>query len=199
MHVVIDTETTGLTTKSHDFMAQPGIVQIGAIKLEQVVEPMQLGTRWKEVDSFYVLVNPEISNWEEGAIKTHGITPAIVADAPTFYEVGPALAKFMLGCECWVGFNTKFDRDVLWWQLMKYGFERSFPWPPSELDVMKVAGRVMEQQGKRGTKNPKLAEAYEHFFGTTFDGAHDALADVRATAKVWLAAEGDMDNAKALK
>jgi DNA polymerase III epsilon subunit-like protein len=183
-------------------MAQPGICQIGAVKLEKRfvavlhaslkdgIQDPTMEERWVETSSFYTLVNPETSKWEDGAVKTHGITPEQVKDAPTFFEIGPALSRFALGCDTWAGFNCKFDQDVIWYQLLKYGLERRFPWPPNEIDVMKVAGRMMEQQGKRGTKNPKLSEAYEHFFGKTFEGAHDALADIRATADVWRAASG---------
>lgn len=195
MILFIDTETTGLTKASPDWMAQPGICQIGAIKFERAFigyDPIDGSDHyeWAETDSFYTLVNPEINKWEPEAIKTHGITPEQVADAPTFFEIGPALARFALGCDTWAGFHTNFDKTVLWHQLMKYGLERSFPWPPNEIDVMKVAGRVMEQQGKRGTKNPKLAEAYEFFFNKGFAGAHDALADIRATAAIWQHIEG---------
>jgi DNA polymerase III subunit epsilon len=40
----------------------------------------------------------------------------------------------------------------------------------------------------KGYKWPKLHEAHRHCFGKEFEDAHDALADVRACAKVffWL-------------
>ncbi len=176
MILFLDFETTGLVNKSQDFMAQPGIVQIGAIRMREDGE---------EDNSFYTLVNPEFVTWEPGALKTHGITPDAVKDAPTFFEIGPALSTFALGCDAWAGYNSKFDRDVLWFQLLKYGLERTFPWPPQEIDVMKIANRAMEQQGKRGTKNPKLTEIYEHLFGEPLKGAHNALEDIRATARVY--------------
>lgn len=37
--------------------------------------------------------------------------------------------------------------------------------------------------GPYGYKWPKLEELHKHLFGKTFDNAHDALADVRATAR----------------
>lgn len=201
MIFLCDTETTGLLSKSHDFMAQPGICQIGAVKLEwrfltdvskpeEVEQFLKDGTRTAtlvEIDSFYTLVNPEAVKWEEGAVKTHGITQEMVKDAPTMFEIGPALARFALGCDTWGGYNTHFDKRVLKWQLEKYGLDMHFPWPPLEVDVMALANKAMEQQGKRGTKNPKLTEAYEHFLGKPLVDAHDALADIRATADVWRA------------
>ena len=178
MILVLDTETTGLLKGHRDFLGQPGIVQIGAVKLDDDL---------KELASMNVLVNPEIpeSKWEPEAIKTHGITPAMVKDAPTFFEAGAALAEFTLGCHTWGGFNCKFDKNVLWWQLLRYGLEKNYPWPIREVDVMKRASKIMEVQGKRGTKFPSLTEAYQHCFGRDFEGAHDALSDIRATAEVW--------------
>src|ERR1700743_3159674 len=123
MQCFIDLETTGLTQPSNDFIVQPGIVQIGAVRSDG-----------KEFSSY---VNPELArDWEAGAIKTHGITPEQVANAPTFFAIFPAFAAFVLGCDTWGGYNTKFDKDVLWYQLQRYGFERSFPWPINDLDVM---------------------------------------------------------------
>ena len=73
---------------------------------------------------------------------------------------------------------------MLWWQLLRYGFERAFPWPYGDVDVMAMASRHMSMQGKRGTKNPKLTEIYAELFKQEFE-AHDALADIKATVKVW--------------
>jgi DNA polymerase-3 subunit alpha len=178
MKLVIDTETTGLLRSHKDFIGQPGICQIGALKLADDDTVLS---------SLNVLVNPEGVKWEEGAMKTHGITPEHVKDAPTFFEIAPLLAGFVMGCDTWIGFNTPFDKDVLYWQLMRYGFEKNFPWPVHDIDVMVLAGRHMEMEGKRGLKMPKLQEAYEFLFGKRFDGAHDALADVQATADIWKA------------
>jgi DNA polymerase III epsilon subunit-like protein len=167
----IDFETTGLLKEgSADFIIQPGIVQIGAVR-----------TDGRE---FSTLINPELSrDWEAGAMKVHGITPDDVKNAPTFFAIFPKFAEFVTGCDTWFGYNTKFDKDVLWHQLFRYGFERSFPWPVNDLDVMKLASNHMAMQGKRGTKRPKLVEIYEHLFKQPFE-AHDALKDIRATHRV---------------
>lgn len=192
MKLFVDTETTGLLKSTRDFFGQPGIVQLAAIKLDDDM---------REVAHMNILVNPEIGKWEDEAIKTHGITPDRVKDAPTFFEAGAAFAEFALGCDTFAGFNCKFDKDVLWWQLIRYGLEKNFPWPLRDLDVMKVASKVMEVQGKRGTKYPNLGEAYRYCFKRDFEGAHDALADIRATAEIWrwttlyTGNEGEQDDA----
>ena len=43
----------------------------------------------------------------------------------------------------------------------------------------------MLAKGMTGFKNPSLSETYRHFFGKDFDGAHDAMADVRACRDVF--------------
>ena len=173
-----DFETTDLVHAGvSDFLAQPGIVQIGVTILND---------KYDEVSSWKTLVNPEQvrSQWSESAIRVHGITPEMVEDAPTFFAVFDQFAGHAAGCDTWTGYNTKFDKDVLWFQLLRYGFERSFAWPRHDLDAMKLAKDFMAIQGKRGVKPPKLIEIYEHLFpGESFD-AHDALEDVRASARV---------------
>ena len=40
------------------------------------------------------------------------------------------------------------------------------------------------------TKQPTLQEAYQHFFGESFDGAHTAVADTIATARLFFHTQG---------
>lgn len=176
MKCLLDTETTDLLSNSRDWFAQPGIVQLAAVKLDDQL---------LVVDRLNVLVNPEKSRWSEEAIKTHGIVPEKVRDAPTFYEVGKLLAEFILGCDTIAGYNVQFDKDVIWHQLLRYGLHQNFPWPLKDFDVMRRVGSIIQMQGKRGTKHPKLSEAYEFCFGRPMQGAHDAMYDVEATVEVW--------------
>lgn len=190
MIFLCDFETTGLVKDGvTDFLVQPGITQIGVVVLADAEGDGGSGRGgfdpYAEVANFKTLVNPEISEqrWEAGAIKITGIGPEQVKDAPTFFAVFDKFAELAQSCDTWSGYNTKFDKDILWHQLLRYGFERSFPWPRLDLDVMKLASEHMAMQGKRGTKRPKLIEIYEHLFNESFD-AHDALEDIRATARV---------------
>lgn len=184
MIIVIDTETTGLVKAGcNDFLAQPGIVQIAAqVVWEDCDDRGDKFVAW-HAREFQSLVNPEMQINPE-AQRVHGISQDDVKDAPTFFEVLPRLAGFFMGARAWAGYNTKFDRDVLYYQLQRYGFERNFPWPLEEIDVMKLAGAHLNGQGKRGQDVPKLTEAYKAIFNEEMPDAHDAMGDVRGTARI---------------
>lgn len=178
MFAVIDFETTGLVDeKSTDFMRQPGIVQMGVLVLDK---------DFKEIGSLNTLINPEIAAgaWAPKAIETHGIQPAQVRDAPTYMAIHRQFSDLIRSSRYWVGYRTRFDRDVLWYQLMRYGLERNFPWPDQEIDVMRLATEHINAKGKRGALFNTLGAAYETVFGRGFEGAHDAMADVRATGEL---------------
>lgn len=52
--------------------------------------------------------------------------------------------------------------------------------------TMKSTTELCRLPGNYGSfKWPKLIEAYRHLFGEDFDGAHDAMADVRACKRIY--------------
>jgi DNA polymerase-3 subunit epsilon len=175
MLCVYDTETTGLPSNHKDL---PGIIQIAAILYDK---------DGNEIDTHNTRVNPELKDdqWEAGAIKVNGITPDMTRDWPTFFQILPAFAKFMRRATVLSGYNILgFDDDVLYKQLVRYGFEKNFPWPYHRLDVMDLAKAHHNEKGKRGNKRPKLTAIYKELFGEELEGAHDALNDVRGTGRV---------------
>lgn len=171
--VVIDTETTGLLRSTNDPKQQPGIIQLAAVKLN---------LNWVEVGAYETLVDPE-TFMEPEAFNTHGISLEKARPFGPLTAHFHDFADFILGASTWVGFNCEFDKNVLWWQLMRYNLQTKFPWPPHELDIMKIARDVANIQGKSDLKYPNLRELHQTFFGESFDNAHDALADCRATAR----------------
>ena len=179
MIAVIDTETTGLLKDGvTDWLMQPGIVQLGVVMLD----PETL----EERSSFETAINPElpVQRWEEGAIKTHGISPDDVKNAPTLMGAFGAFAQSIVGATHWAGYNIRFDKGVIWHQLFRYGFERHFPWPPRDLEVMDLVSKHLGTVPGKRHNRWKLGDAYAKIVGTTFEEAHDALADVRATAQL---------------
>jgi len=186
MLIMLDFETTTfLNPYSTDPEDQPGITQIGAIKYNEKLE---------EVDHFETYINPELrdpSKWTEDAQIVSNIRPADVADAPNFFAAFPRFAEFFRGTKILSGFNiVDFDVHVLHWQLVRYGCQFQFPWPPLQIDVMHLASEWMDLRGKRGRKYPKLGEIYQELFQIELEGAHNALIDCRGTGDVLRAMGG---------
>lgn len=171
--IVVDLETTGLLKADNkDPALQPGIVQIGLAKLDE---------DYNVVRSKSWLVNPEMPV-EEDAVKVHGIEGHKLFREPTLPALHPEICEWFLGEGEWVGFNNEFDRKVLYFALAKYSLEARFPWPPHDLDVMKLAKPILNIAGKRDIKHPSLIECHMALFGEAYCGAHDALSDCTATA-----------------
>jgi len=156
--VFFDLETTGVNT-SHD-----KIVQIGAIKLN--ID----GT--EEVKN--VLINPTIPI-PAGATAVHGISDEDVKDKPKFNQIAKSFAAWLRGCDL-AGYNSdNFDIPMLIEEFSKAGVE--FPEDgTSFVDVLKIERRV---------NSHTLGNTYKRYTGDELEGAHDALADVRATLTIF--------------
>jgi DNA polymerase-3 subunit epsilon len=155
-----DLETTGIR------IGKDRIVQIGIVRL------LPDGTR----ENYQTLVNPEMPIPPE-ATAVHGITDAMVADAPTLEVVARDVLDELAGCDL-SGFNVmRFDIQFLTEELHRVGYE----WNTASLRVVDVQ-RIFHKMEPRD-----LSAALRFYCGKEHAGAHDALADVEATADVLLA------------
>ncbi len=155
-----DLETTGTR------IGKDRIVQIGIVRL------LPDGTR----ENYQTLVNPEMPIPPE-ATAVHGITDAAVADAPTLEVVARDVLDELAGCDL-SGFNVmRFDIPFLTEELHRVGYE----WNTASLRVVDVQ-RIFHKMEPRD-----LSAALRFYCGKEHAGAHDALADVEATADVLLA------------
>ncbi|HOY28675.1 MAG TPA: 3'-5' exonuclease [Flavobacteriales bacterium] len=155
-----DLETTGTR------IGKDRIVQIGIVRLQPD------GTR----ENYQTLVNPEMAIPPE-ATAVHGITDAAVADAPTLEVVARDVLDELAGCDL-SGFNVmRFDIPFLTEELHRVGYE----WNTASLRVVDVQ-RIFHKMEPRD-----LSAALRFYCGKEHAGAHDALADVEATADVLLA------------
>jgi DNA polymerase III epsilon subunit-like protein len=84
---------------------------------------------------------------------------------------------------CLVGHNVVFDQKVIGAELCRLGIKDTISTVKAICtmevgkDFCKIPG------GYYGYKPPKLQELHQKLFGTTFDNAHDAMADVKATKR----------------
>lgn len=82
-----------------------------------------------------------------------------------------------------VAHNLNFDHRIVWAEFIRAGIA-----PKSgmhKICTMMKSTSLCRIPGKngRGLKWPKLEELYSFLFQEMFEGAHDALADITATAK----------------
>lgn len=181
MKLFFDTETTGKA----DFRAepnaphQPRIVQLAAILTDHT---------GLESQSINLVIKPE--GWEipKEASDIHGITTQFATQigVPIRYAL-KVFRCFWNASELAVAHNSDFDLLMLDCEFFRHAGGRvSWGDPKDTFCTMKNMTPICQLPGNYGKyKWPKLQEAHRHCFGVEFDGAHDALADVRACAKVY--------------
>jgi DNA polymerase-3 subunit epsilon len=118
------------------------------------------------------LVNPGIPIPQ----NVHGLTDADVKDAPTFARIAPALAPKLLNVDI-AGYHVTFDIAFLRVEFRRCNVD--WPWAGTIIDGLQVFRK----------KEPhSLVNAYKRYVDPNgFGSAHDAGADVAATADVLLA------------
>lgn len=161
--ILLDFETTGVDP------LECAPVSVGAVRLED----------GREVGSFYSLLNPRVSI-PEGASAIHGITDDHVRDAPLLEDLADHLYE-LAGDAVPCGYNAQtYDRVILHRYIRGTDcplFDPSQRWIDPLVMVRKIdrfaAGSGRHQLGKTCAR-------WEIDLGD----AHNALADVRATARL---------------
>lgn len=156
--VVFDVETTGLNSE------EDSIIEISAIKIENGIM----------IESFNTFINPEKEIPEE-IIKLTNITNQMVKDAPKDYEMIGDFLKFSDNCIL-VAYNAPFDMGFL----HKLAYKCHYKINNNVDDAL-----VLARQKILGLKNYKLKTVAE-YLNVSLVGAHRAINDTLATAKVYM-------------
>ena len=156
VYVVLDTETTGVTSDDK-------LTEIGAVKL----------VNGKVVEKFSTFVNPERSIPQK-VVDLTGITDDMVADAPLFESVVGDLYKLTHGAII-VGHNVEFDMRFIKTQSSDSGYVFS----NKIEDTLFYSRRLFPQ-----LHNHKL-DTIADYFGFTFRH-HRAFDDAYVTAKCYM-------------
>lgn len=193
MFLIYDTETTSLLDfkLAADHPQQARIMQLGFILTDENLNPVAEGCR---------LIKP--SNWPkiaQEAIDTHGLTFEMCMDKGIPIEAVitefDALADEMERADgTSVAFNQQFDSKFIRGERRRLGREDRFG-RAREFDPMKASTSIcnlpptekMLRANRRGPKTPKLEEAFRILCGEEMAGAHDALADCKATLRIMAA------------
>lgn len=157
-YCVFDLETTGFNPKFEK------ITEIAVCKVRN----------GEIIDEFTTFVNPEKPIPKAVQELTH-ITDEMVKDAPKIYEVLPEFLEFTKGCTL-VAHNAKFDVSFIKY----FADEQKLEFNPSVIDTLTIARELYPT-----LDNHKLGTIAENL-GVSLEGAHRAINDTRATAKVML-------------
>lgn len=173
-YTVVDLETTDKDAQHCD------IVEVAAVRIRQ----------GKETEAYSQLVRPTLEPISTEAEKTHHISPAMVADAPTFEEIAPALHAF-LGQDLLVAHNgLAFDFRILRRRFREAGLTFDHPC----FDTLLFARQLYADHPTiRRCRLEDLAQAHGIEIGT----AHRALDDTRALAAVFQAMQRDYQEQRA--
>lgn len=176
--IILDTETTGMwkfKDRTND-PTQPHLIQLAAILERDGKEEVELNT--------YVQL-PQNVLIEEGALNVHGITPAMAAEGMSLLTALTQLDTILSNTHLLVCHNISFDTKVLRASYNRAGIICTIP-NINTFCTMIRSTDICRLPGRRGYKWPKLDEAYRILVDPSgFEGAHDALADVRACQAVY--------------
>lgn len=151
--IVLDTETTGLDPTTDELLSIAIIDGNGTMLLDSLVHPYR------------------VSSWPK-AQKVNGISPAMVRDAPSVYQMRDTVDSILSGARVIVGYNIGFDCDFL----ARSGFTvPMINW----CDVMEDFVDVLDTMSGPGHRWQRLTKCAEHYCYTFVP--HSAIEDARAT------------------
>ena len=184
MYLIFDTETTGLPNNwkapISDTENWPRCVQI-AWQLHD-----DLG---KLIENKSYIVKPENFDIPYESEKIHGISTKLAeTDGTDLEKVLKEFSGSIMKSKFIIGHNVKFDINVIGCEFYRKKII-------SNLDTVDILDTCSESTaelcklpGGRGGKFklPTLTELYNFLFSSTFEDAHNASADVEATARCFL-------------
>ena len=184
MYLVFDTETTGLPQNWNaplsDSENWPRCVQIAW----QLHAP---NGRMISHNDFIITADGFDIPFESE--KVHGISTALAKRDGT--EIKTVVESFLAvvdQADFLVGHNLKFDLNIMGAELLRLGKENTLAEKAILDTCTEDTALLCELPGGRGGKFklPTLNELYDFLFQDSFEEAHNATADVEATARVFV-------------
>ena len=176
-----DTETTGMANWNADYKdaSQPKLVQLAAILRDD--DGVERG-------SINLIVQPNGWDIPDAAARVHRITTK-TADlcGGGLDNAVHIFSDFVDIADEIVAHNAPFDQLIMQHAAHMVALEGDLFAKKKITCTMRPATGILRipQRGGKGLKWPKLEECYQYFFNEKLEGAHDALVDVRACARVY--------------
>lgn len=167
--IFLDVETTGLVLPAPALIDdQPRIIEFGAIRLDN---------KFKEIGRLSFMANPGIE-LPPIITKITGITARQVSEAQPFLHNYPAVVDLFEGETVICAHNCSFDTNLLFFELIRMGMEKKFPWP-------RIHVCTVEQTMQINNKRMKLENLYKYLFKADPKQTHRAIGDVELLIKVY--------------
>ena len=175
---IFDTETTGLPRNWKAPMSDvdnwPRIIQLAYLVFDN---------QGNEIVQYNELIKPD--GWtmptdkfwiDNGFSQEESLAKGVPICAALDYFLGN-----YNNCRVLAAHNINYDYNVMGAELIRAGMRANQK--NRQICTMQSSTKLCKIPGQYGYKWPKLEELHRHLFGENFDNAHDALADVRATAR----------------
>lgn len=183
MFLIYDTETTGLPK---DYNAPPTDVDNWP-RMVQIAWQLHDKTG-KLIENKNYIVRPDGFDIPYNATQIHGITTEkAMQEGLPLQEVLEEFRKAIAQTKVLGGHNLSFDQGIVGAEFVRMGLDyKEIDLPIA--DTMELSTEFCALPGGRNGKfkPPKLEELHEVLFGEKFDEAHNASADVNATARSFM-------------
>lgn len=174
MYLVFDTETTGFPPKAR-------MTQLAYMLIDE---------NGKEIESYQSLIKPD--GWEvpkeKFFIDNNMSTERCETEGIPVFDALRKFQEALKQCNYKIAHNISFDNKIVSKEIKLAGITyQLFQYKKSVCTMMEAYNNDYYGTHANGrTKWPKLIELHRKLFNEDFDGAHDALADVRATSRCFI-------------
>lgn len=184
MYLFFDVETNGLPPKKRgvpprEWVCWPRVVQLGFLVYD---ENKQLIKKYNQI------IKPVDFDIPDGAVEVHGITKEIALDKGI--DIVQVLDDFFDAldlCDYIICHNLDFDYNVMLAEYFKNKLTRTSKRKRTKICTMKSTTDFCKipspYKYKKDFKWPSLNELHLKLFNESFENAHDAIADIEATAR----------------
>ena len=181
MYLIFDTETTGL----------PKNFRAPITDIDNWPRCIQIAWQLHDSDGTLIenqnfLIQPKGFEIPYQSEKIHGISTALaLKKGKPIKEVIQAFEKVLEKTKCMVGQNLKFDLNIMGCEFHRLSKDNSWLDLPVIDTCTEATAFLCKLPGGRGGKFklPTLSELHLYLFKENFEDAHNATADVEATAR----------------
>lgn len=178
MYLFFDTETTGLPKNFKAPVTDTG----------NWPRMVQLAWHLYESDGTFIesqdfIIKPENYTIPKQASDIHRITTQRAIDEGTVLEeVLNLFSERINNASLLIAHNMNFDEKIIGAEFIRKNIDNQL-FKKKRLCTMLASVDYCQIPGNYGYKWPKLDELYKILFGNSFAEAHDAAADIKATAR----------------